>query len=385
LHKKILFLFFFIIVARSDSFSQWIINDYIADSITLKGINYIYNLEFENADRELQQIINLHPEHPAGYFFYAMVDWWKIQIDPDNEYYDSEFKRKLEKVIDVCDNILDKDEFSVVALFYKCGAIGFRGRLFSHRDSWLKAADDGRIAYPILMKAYRLAPTNYDIMLGMGIYDYFAEVIPSQYPILKPIMLFFPKGNKQRGIEELKMTAEKSRYACYESSYFLMQLYLNYENDPLKALDIAKTLYNKFPSNVLFHRYLGRCFVRLGRWVDVERTFSYVLERIKNKQRGYNKSVEREAIYYMGMYHMAMNNLDVVLQYFYRCDELCRDLDKKKNSGFMVMTNLKVGMIFDMQNKRNYAVMQYEKVLDMDSYETAQETAKNYLKNPYKK
>jgi tetratricopeptide (TPR) repeat protein len=356
----------------------------VADSITRKGINYIYNLEFENAEREFDILINRQPDQPAGYFFSAMIDWWRILINLDDESYDKGLKKKLEKVIDICDALLDKDEFNIVALFYKCGAIGFRGRLFTNRDSWLKAADDGRIAYPILMKAYKLAPTNNDILLGIGIYDYFAEVIPSQYSILRPIMFFFPKGNKARGIEELKMAWEKAYYSNVEAAYFLLQVYLNYENEPFKALEVALWLYNKYPNNTHFQRYLGRTFVKLGRWVDVGRTFSDILERVKNKQRGYTTVVEREALYYLGMFYMASGNWETALQYFYHCDELCRSLDKEKQSGYMVMTNLKVGMIYDIQNKRDLAIKQYKKVLDMTEFDQAQDLAKNYIKSPYR-
>jgi hypothetical protein len=382
MRKSFYFLFYLCLITVSSN-AQWVINDIISDSLTRKGINYIYNLEFENAENIFQELIKRQPDQPAGYFFSAMTEWWKIQINLEDESYDKAFKKKLEDVIDLCDVLLEKDEFNIVALFYKCGAIGFRGRLFTHRDSWLKAADDGRLAYPILRKAYKLAPTNYDILLGIGIYDYFADVIPNQYPILKPIMIFFPKGNKTRGIEELKLASEKAYYANVESAYFLLQVYTNYENDPYKALDVALWLYNKYPDNTLFHRYLGRVYVKLGKWVDVERTFTEILNRVKNKHRGYLPFVEREAQYYLGMYYMTNGSLDISLNYFYRCDELCRSLDKRKQSGYMVMTNLKIGMIYDLQNKRDLAIMQYNKVIDMTDYEKAQETAKNYLKNAY--
>jgi hypothetical protein len=383
--RKLFYIIILSFAVFQTSNAQWIINDNISDSITVKGVNYIYNLEFESAETEFKELIKREPEEPAGYFFYAMVDWWRIMLDYDNESYDDGFKTKLQKVIDICDMRLEKNEFDVVALFFKCGSIGFRGRLFSHRDSWLKAADDGRLAYPVLMKAYKIAPNNYDILLGIGIYDYFAEVIPSQYPILKPIMLFFPKGNKQRGIDELKIAAEKAHYANVESAYFLLQVYLNYENNPYPALDIALRLYNKYPDNSVFHRYLGRTYVKLGKWVDVERTFTEVMNRYYNKKRGYSTLVAREAEYYLGLYNYYASKYDESLKHFYKCDELSRGLDKKKISGFMVMTNLRVGMIYDIQNKRNYAIDQYNKVLNMDKYENSHDQAEKYIKNPYRR
>jgi hypothetical protein len=383
--KNIYFLIVLLVTFSQFSNAQWIINDKVSDSITVKGVNYIYNLEFESAEKEFNELIKREPGEPAGYFFYAMVDWWRMMLDYDNESYDAAFKSKLQKVIDVCDARLEKDEFDIVALFFKCGSIGFRGRLFSHRDSWLKAADDGRLAYPILMKAYKLAPNNYDILLGIGIYDYFADVIPDQYPILKPIMLFFPKGNKLRGIDELKVASEKAHYANTEASYFLLQVYLNYENNPYPALDVALKLYNKYPDNSVFHRYLGRTYVKLGKWVDVERTYYEIMNRVYNKKRGYTSLVEREAEYYLGLNNYYNNKYDEALKHFYKCDELSRDLDKQKISGFMVMTNLKVGMIYDLQNKRNYAIDQYNKVLNMDKYENSRDQAEQYLKEPFRR
>jgi len=51
----------------------------------------VYNLEFENAEKEFQELIRQRPGDPAGYFFLAMVRWWMIMIDIDNERYDGEF------------------------------------------------------------------------------------------------------------------------------------------------------------------------------------------------------------------------------------------------------------------------------------------------------
>ena len=60
------------------------------------------------------------------------------------------FYDKIEETVDFCDEILDNDPNNIDALFFKGGAIGFRGRLRVMRESWFKAADDGREALPIV-------------------------------------------------------------------------------------------------------------------------------------------------------------------------------------------------------------------------------------------
>jgi tetratricopeptide (TPR) repeat protein len=365
--------------------SQWVINIKASDSITIKGINHIYNLEFELAEQEFLELIKRDPQEPAGYFFYAMIDWWRIMIDYENESLDEPFKMKLKKVIDICDERLEKNEFDLVALFFKCGSIGFRGRLFSHRNSWLKAADDGRLAYPILMQAKEIAPTNYDIMLGSGIYDYFAEVIPEMYPLLKPVMLFFPKGDRVKGIQELKLASEKARYANIESAYFLMQVYLSYENNPYAALEIAYRLVKKYPNNSVFYRYFGRCFVKIGNWIEVNKIYSTILELCAKKQRGYTNVEARESEFYLGLSRFYTDELDESLKHFSKCDELSKELDKNKDSGYMALANLRMGMIYDIQKKRRKALDQYIKVLKMKKYNDSHYLAEKFNKQPYKK
>jgi len=71
------------------------------------------------------------------------------------------------------------------------------------------------------------------------------------------------------------------------------------------------------------------------------------------------------------------------LTYFYRCDELCRKLDTEEHSGFMAMANLRIGMIYDLQKKREHAVSQYKKVLKIKKFEHSHDSAKKYLKEPF--
>jgi predicted negative regulator of RcsB-dependent stress response len=73
------------------------------------------------------------------------------------------------------------------------------------------------------------------------------------------------------------------------------------------------------------------------------------------------------------------------LKKLYTCDELSRSLDKEGPSGFMAMTNLLIGMVYDAQGKREQAVVQYRKVLDMNEYENSHVDAKKYLDAPYKR
>jgi hypothetical protein len=64
-----------------------------------------------------------------------MVDWMRILNDRENTAHDDEFFSKLEIVIDYADGMLGLDKNNLSALFFKGGAIGFRGRLRAHRGN----------------------------------------------------------------------------------------------------------------------------------------------------------------------------------------------------------------------------------------------------------
>ncbi|MDE3057102.1 MAG: hypothetical protein KGJ59_03985 [Bacteroidota bacterium] len=356
------------------------------DAHARTGIDHVYNLEFSQADSDFHYLTQTYPNHPAGYFFLAMVDWWKILLDLDNTSLDDDFVDKLDVVIDKCDKILDKKPDDITALFFKGGALGFRGRLRANRGNWIRAANDGRLALPIVHRAYNIAPDNYDILLGIGIYNYYAAVIPEEYPIVKPLMLVFPSGDKKKGIEQLTEASQHAKYAAVEASYFLMQLYYMFEHRYDRALTIAQRLFAGFPKNVLFQRYVGRCYVNLNNADSVLATFQNILSRCNaaHPLNGYDRSARREALYYLGAFTMIKGKYDEALHYFYDSDKECRILDTTGASGFMAMTNLKIGMIYDLQNKRTYAVQQYRKVLEMDNFGTTHEQAGQYLRIPYK-
>jgi tetratricopeptide (TPR) repeat protein len=362
--------------------SQWIDNPTI-DASLQRGIEHVYNIEFDQADKDFAEVVRLMPDHPAGYFFEAMTEWWRILSNFDDESHDKGFIGMLDKVVEVCDKRLEKNENDVAALFFKGGAIGFRGRLRANRGAWLAAANDGLVALPAIRKANRLEPSNNDVLLGMGMYNYYADVIPSQYPIVKPLMLFLPGGDKKKGLEQLELAAQKARYAKVEAMYFLLQTYFTYEKQYVRALEIARELHARFPKNPLFHRMYGRCYVTMGYSAEGFQIFSQVAERFRNHQAGYDAYDGREAYYYIGRHYFLAGKLDEALQNLYRCDEISRGIDKSGASGFMSMANLTIGLVYDLQKKRGSALAQYQKVLDMNEYENTHKDAHRFMEKPY--
>ncbi len=355
------------------------------DSILQSGIKQIYNIQFEEAEQTFKQFVKKYPRNPAGRFFYAMVDWWKIMLDLQQTKYDEDFIHRLNVSIDFCDSLLEENSNDVAALFFKGGALGFRGRLYSIRHEFLKAALDAKDAVPLIAKTRKLAPDNKDVELGFGIYNYYAVAIPEEFPFIKPMMIFFPGGDKQKGLEQLKDVALNGHFAKYESMFFVMLVYYQFEKNYDSAFVYAKKLHLLFPNNPVFHKYVGRCIVHQANWIQAGEIFKGVFRKCRMNFAGYNEKTEREAAYYVGNWYKIVGLYDSALVYFRISELLSEKLDARKPTGFLANSLLYLGMIYDALGKRELALEKYKATLKIKDFKGTHKLAQRYLKNPYKK
>ncbi len=363
--------------------AQWVAMESSGDSLVRVGIDHIYNVEFAEANAIFSKVISMYPTHPAGYFLDAMVEWWKIELDRRNQSYDATFLKKIDRVLTVCQATLDTVPSNITALFFKGGAIGFRGRFNVIRENYFSAADDGRIALDILRECQRVAPGNHDVMLGTGLYNYYSVAIPEKMPAIGTIMMFLPSGDKRLGLAQLKACARTARYAANEAKVVLVQAYSEFEKNMVEAIVYAKDLYQRYPKNPSFNRAYGRCLISLGPLDSAEVIWRNVLVAYMDQKFGFDKLAAREALYYIGVCRMQSRDYETALRYFYKCDEASRHLDQDP-SGYMVKTNLNIGKIYDLQGKRDLAIAQYRKVLAWRDVGGSIADAEKYMASPYR-
>ena len=379
---KIILAFFFLLTVRLAAQNyDWVKHD----SLVKAGINQIYGIEFDKAEKTFDVVTKEYSTHPSGKFFKAMITWWRILLDIENESLDEKFFNQLDELIDMCDGILDKNDKNVDAMFFKGGALGFRGQLRAIRESWFKAALDGKDGLNLVFKSYELNPKNVDVQLGFGIYHYYAAVIPARYPAVKPFMVFFPKGDRAKGLKELENVAWNGRYTRIEARNFLMKLNFQFEDKMDEARKWAKILLNDFPNNPFFQKYYGLTFVKDNNYNEAAKTFHDIYNKSKRGMPGYNKRFEREATYYIGMDFKLKEKVDSSAFYFEKSEKLSRELDKEKESGFLINTVFYLGMLNDQMGKRDKAIAYYKETLQLKDRSDSHKYAEQYLKTPYRK
>jgi tetratricopeptide (TPR) repeat protein len=358
-----------------------ILDDYQFQEQAKKGLDYLYNMDFAAADEAFSVIAVRYPDHPVTPFLQALVPWWTIQLEPSDTSEDAEFFASMEKVLDLCEKRLDANPRDVDAMFFKAGAHAFRGRLLSDRKSYLRAARDGQQALKYLQKVVALAPQNDDLYFGLGTFHYMADVVPKKYRILRVFARLFPKGDREKGLQELDRAMARGRFVPTEVAWTLVQLNYIFEQNFPKTLVYAQWLRQRYPDNALFHLYEGRAYERMGRLGDANRVFLEIADRHEKQQTGYTDAVGEQALYVLSRVEMQRRMYPQALAHLESLEQLMAR--RPVNTEYRALGRLRRGMALDVLGRRQEAVRCYKDVLAMQ-HDQARDWAKGYLKKPFK-
>ena len=383
--------------------AQWVLQSGVMDQQIRRGIDLVYNMEFQAADRIFDSVVTDNPEHPAGHFYKAMVFFWRAVTNPDNTTYDDEYRNHLQASLDRADRLLEKNEQDIAGIFYKGAALGMRARIFVIRPKWSDAVslilDDAKEGIKYLNKIEEIIPSNGDVLFGRGLYNFYVEAVKDDYPALKPIINFFASGNKVVGLHMLEKAARSATYAKTEAQYELMKIYYLYEtpsvvvagdNVPRKhherAHAFAQYLANKYPNNVQFLHYLGYSAVSLGLTQRYDSVYRVVLQRSRERREGYTIRQAREAMFFIGQAQLYLpeGNLDSALYYLYNSSVLTNKMTKE-DTWWQTKAELLMGQAYDARGDRKNAEMMYRRVLKLQDFASAHSQAERYLETPYRR
>ena len=348
------------------------------------GIDLIYNLQFETADRYFEEIIAADPANPLGHFFLAMVTWWRVLIDLEDRRHDEAFYQLLDRCIEVCDQRLSATPRDFDAVLFKAGAIGFRGRLRGNRGQYVRAASDGLKCVPLLQISRELEPDNKDILFGQGVYNYFIEVIPQKYPVVRPITWLLPKGKRETGLEQLRLVAAEGQYSGTEALYFLAQIHRLFERDRETSLQYLEQLHRRYLENSIFHRFTARTLVEVGQWSRGTALFEKVIRRADAKHVGYHVFGQVEALYYVGQNEWLRRRYEEAIPLLERAARLATGQPRTSMRKYRTLCLLLLGKAHDVRGDREEALDRYAQVRALPNYGTSHDQAKTYFETPYR-
>ena len=336
-----------------------------------EAINLMYNYKFYEADKEFRWLRLRYPKHPMPYFLMGLAEWWKIVPNTDVTDYDDRCLALMDTTITLAERLYDDSDNKLEASFFLAGAYAFKGRLYSERKKWTKATFAGKNALKYFEKCKGNADFSPELLFGDGMYDYYAQWIPENYPLLKPILMFFPKGNKVNGIKELEKTANTAFYTRVEARYFLVQIY-SMENQYDKAYEMSKYMAEQYPDNPFFERYYARSAFVTGRLNDAERISKDILEKVGRTQSGYEGVGGRTAAYILAYINQLFHkNLPEAKKYYQQSIDFAKQTNAL-NAGYYWSSVLALGKIATEEKNYDQAQVYFKEVIDKAERKSSQ-------------
>jgi hypothetical protein len=241
-----------------------------------RGYRQMYDLNFDEAHKTFGEWEREHPADPIGpvsnaaAYLFAEFDRLNIlhseffvdnsifhrrpKVTPDPGVRQA-FDQELDKSAGLAEKILAQTPDEPDALFAKILTLGLRAdyeALIERRDfDALKVIKNSRATAEKLLM---IQPNYYDAYLAIGVENYLFSLKPA--PVRWILQAGGAEADRDRGVEDLRLTAEKGRYLNPYARLLLAVAALR-NKDLARARELLGSLAREFPHNRLYAQELA--------------------------------------------------------------------------------------------------------------------------------
>lgn len=348
IRKIFIFLLLSCFLVVNETRSQVLSNSFSYEKVK-EGVNYIYNTDFEKAESIYVYLKENFPQHSMTYLYKSMIIYWKnyplLSGTPASKY----FTDLLGKSIELAEEKLKLDEDDSENLLSVMGSTGLLLMHFADNGNSKEVLSIAPKAYKYIKKSFDYTSSYTDFYFITGLYNYYREAYPEAHPVYKPILLFFPEGNKKLGLKYLKTASDSAVLLKAEANIFLSGIYQNFEHDPKKALIYSKKLMTFFPDNIFFKTnhicdlLLAKRYNEAEKYISELPSVSYGNKYLQVQidifngiiyEKKYKNNKRAESLYRAGI-HNSEPYGDIAGQYasfaYYGLSRVCADKSDKKS------------------------------------------------------
>ena len=284
---------------------------------------------------------------------------WQIQLDPHNPSRDAAFRTRADTAVAALDAWTRREPSRGEAWFYLGGAYGARAQFRVLRHETLAAAQDGKRIKNALERAIALDPDLQDAYFGIGLYHYYADVAPAAAKMLRWLLLL-PGGNKVEGMREMLRARSAGQLLRSEADYQLHLIYLWYEKQTPRALELLRALRDRHPRNPHFLQLVAEIEdAYLKDHAASLRTWQALLDAAREDRVEFRAMTEARArlgialqLYRLGQHEAARPHLRAVI-----------DTNPPAPYGAVALAQLQLGYVLDRLGQRDAATTSYRAAL----------------------
>jgi tetratricopeptide (TPR) repeat protein len=379
------------------------------DSLRRSGIEALYNLDYDKAERDFKEIVRLYPSHPAGPQLLAARLWIKTLYESrrlqsslysSESFYSSGDDKVDPKIITAFRNLtreakrlaevrLKQDPKDIEALDWLAAIQGLKASFEEAVERrHFAALKDGDDAVDHHREVLRLDPNLIDAGLTVGLYEYVVGSLPLPIKVVAGITGF--RGSKKKGLAMLERVAQAGTWSRDDARTLLIVLYTR-ERRFSDALGHARDLSAKYPRNYLFRLEAADALVSQA---EVERKNKNIEAAVKAEREAFatfddllhDRSVRDTVSRALDLVHFKYGEVLLTAGEGERAAKefLAATRVERAEPTLVTMAHLYAARAFDLAGKRDDALSQYREVLTRPDIYAAHDEAKKGLREPYK-
>ncbi len=259
-----------------------LLKDTTALNLVRKDIDYIYNLQFNNAREVYTKIVQSYPGHPIVFLLRGIMTYWEnypmLHTSPSHVSFEEDMRQCIR-----LSEMNNNPDYEAEYLLADLCARGMLVTFYDDNDLIMEVIPLTISTYKHLKRAFDFTAVCTDLYYFTGIYNYYRETYPKVYPVYKSLAFLFPHGDKETGLKELQTAALTSFVLRAESYTLLTWVYLSFENNLPESLYYSKTIYDIYPDNELFLSTYIRTLLLMKKYNEAEKLISALPEEAGNK------------------------------------------------------------------------------------------------------
>ncbi len=370
--KKIFLFIFTFFWANMFVFGQFL-KDATAQQITTDAVEKIYNFDFKNARIAIDKLDKKLPNHPVVPFLYAYtISWQTFPLQKNYTEY-TQYEIYLQTCLAQSKAILKKNKQDIEGNYFAMMAYSLMALHESEAENFWASVDLGKSAFHYLKKGFDWGDKLADYYFTTGLYRYYAVQYPETHPAAKAAMIFFPNGDKVKGLQYLQLASTQSKFSKIEAFIYLHSIYSKYEKNYLIALAQTQNLIQKYPYNPFFALKHCESLIFVGRYAEAE----LLLPRFATLS---GKMYRTAANTFKGMiYEKYYKNYESA-QTFYKNATQITNVDVRYSKDFQALSYVGLGRITLANGQKEQAKKYLKKAQKMTEYEGVKDEIKKLLK-----
>ncbi len=268
------------------------------------GREEVYHFRFNKALEIFRSIQHKYPDHPHGYFYESYITAIYYSQDQTNTEIDSLLHLTVRKSIEIAEEYKKKNPLDAESIYYLGISHGVLGIYHVINRNYIRGYIHGRRGRNYLEYVVQTDSTYYDAYLGLGIFHYYVDLLPTVIKFFASILGFH--GDREQGMREIKLTAQNGRFFNIEADFTHAAIRYFLEGDKWESLRVFKRLHRKYPQNPAFTLMIGYHYRRQGQIGTALKYFNDISDT-------YGESLPQIEImkyYHMGVSYYRLNDFE---------------------------------------------------------------------------